>query len=292
MHIKNILVPMSAEDSNTSALETASMIARLFDGHIEGLHVPRPPVQYQYTNMGSVAATELLSRARESAEQADAEVRRRFDAVVAKRGLQVCDDPSDAKGPSASWHEMEGDEKRALAERGIIFDLVIVNRPNQGSASEGLATLEAVLFGTRRAVLVAPPEFSEDMAGLAAGGWKILVGWNRTAQSGLAVGNAAPFLARSEVVEVFSITTGAKAAGPGPDEAARYAGWHGATAKVKEVASDSRSTGAQLLAEAEEFGAHLLVMGAYSHSRLRELIWGGVTRYVLNNAGLPVLMSH
>ena len=67
---------------------------------------------------------------------------------------------------------------------------------------------------------------------------------------------------------------------------------HGVEATVKEVAPDDRTVGQLLLAESGEFGADLMVMGAYSHTRIRELILGGVTRHVLSNAQLPVLMMH
>ncbi len=86
------------------------------------------------------------------------------------------------------------------------------------------------------------------------------------------------------------VTTGAKQ-GPEPEEVAANLAWHGVAAEVKRLEPDVRSLGDVLLEDAREIGADLLVMGAYSQSRLRDRIPGGVTRAILNRAELPVLMA-
>jgi nucleotide-binding universal stress UspA family protein len=78
----------------------------------------------------------------------------------------------------------------------------------------------------------------------------------------------------------------------GADDLVSYLAWHGITARGCRFAAGAPSVGNALLREADRLGARLLVMGGYSHSRLREFVLGGVTRYVLENAALPILIAH
>ena len=89
----------------------------------------------------------------------------------------------------------------------------------------------------------------------------------------------------------MSVTTGAKL-GPSAEDIAANLAWYGISAEVLEIAPDHRSVGEVVLAEASTMGADLLVMGAYSHSRIREIILGGVTQHVITNATLPVFITH
>ena len=139
--------------------------------------------------------------------------------------------------------------------------------------------------GTGRPVLIAPGTIPEKL------GETVLVGWNKTIQSARAVACTMPFLDRVKRVIVFTVVTGAKQ-GPSVQEVARTLAWSDIKAEVKEVRPEGRRVGQILLEEAKQSGADLLVMGAYSHSRWREMILGGVTRYVLEHADIPVLMAH
>jgi nucleotide-binding universal stress UspA family protein len=147
------------------------------------------------------------------------------------------------------------------------------------------ATLEGVLSSTGRPALLAPPVKPQRI------GDTVLLGWNRTAQSARSVVSAMPFLKCAKRVIVCAVATGAKQ-GPSPNDVARTLAWHDIEAEVREITPDDRSVGRVLLDEAKEVEANLLVMGAYSHSRLREMIVGGVTKYVIEHAELPVLLAH
>ena len=98
-------------------------------------------------------------------------------------------------------------------------------------------------------------------------------------------------LQRAKKVRILSVTTGAKD-GPPADEIADNLAWHGIDCEVLELSPDNQSVGTVLLAEASAIGADLLVVGAYTHSRLRQLLLGGVTRNLLSNATIPLFMAH
>src|SRR5258706_410475 len=123
---------------------------------------------------------------------------------------------------------------------------------------------------------------------------RILVGWNAGREAVRAVADALPLLVRAAAVEVLVIDPERHRADHGQEpgaDIARYLARHGARVEVRRLSSKGEDLGRLLLAQAAAFGADLLVMGAYGHSHLNEWIFGGVTRRVLREAGLPVLMS-
>ena len=121
-----------------------------------------------------------------------------------------------------------------------------------------------------------------------------MVGWNAGREAARAVADALPLLVRAAAVEVLIIDAERGPAGHGQEpgaDIARYLARHGAQVEVRRLSSDGEDLGRLLLSQAAAFGADLLVMGAYGHARLNELIFGGVTRTALRDADLPVLMS-
>jgi nucleotide-binding universal stress UspA family protein len=153
---------------------------------------------------------------------------------------------------------------------------------NQSTNSTS-AVIEAALFDSGRPVLVAPPSPPQSVGG------NLVVAWNRTAAAARALNTAMPLFDKADRIRLVYVDTGAKA-GPSAEEAAVYVERHGFSVEIETIKSDSKAVGDSLLRYSQN--ADLLVMGAYSHSRLREVVLGGVTRHVLANAEVPVLMVH
>jgi nucleotide-binding universal stress UspA family protein len=123
---------------------------------------------------------------------------------------------------------------------------------------------------------------------------RIVVAWNATRESIRAVADALPLLVKAEAVEVLVVDHQRRPEGHGQEpgaDIARHLARHGAQVEVRRLSSGGKDVGRLLLSEAAAFRADLLVMGSYGHSHLREWMFGGVTRTVLYEAGLPVLMS-
>jgi nucleotide-binding universal stress UspA family protein len=168
-------------------------------------------------------------------------------------------------------------------------DLAIVGRPDPaGCDAIPLDLPQTLVLASGRPVLLLPPDPP------AAAGRRILVGWNAGREATRAVADALPFLVRAEAVELLVVDHERQPTKhgeePGADMACHLAR-HGVRVEVRRMSSGGQDVGRFLLSRAADFGADLVVMGAYGHSRVTELVFGGATRTVLHEAGLPVLMS-
>jgi nucleotide-binding universal stress UspA family protein len=288
MSIRSILVPLSGTDSDGVVLGTAAQVAVTFDGHIDALYARSAP-QFSPTSVegryDTARMQEFLQQFNDEIEANSKTAEANFKKILDQHQINICKEPQGLKSPSASWQIVSGLDANEINERGRAYDLIVVGgrSPNSGAGTQEI--IEAALFGTGRPVLIAPGTTPEKL------GETVLVGWNKTIQSARAVSGMMPFLDRAKRVIVFTVATDAKQ-GPSVQEVARTLAWSDIEAEVKEVRPEGRRVGQILLEEAKQSGADLLVMGAYSHSRWREMILGGVTRYVLEHADIPVLMAH
>jgi nucleotide-binding universal stress UspA family protein len=171
-------------------------------------------------------------------------------------------------------------------------DLTILGQldPDRGDAELIRPRPEQVTLASGRPILVVP------YAGhFATVGRRVLIGWNATREATRAVNDAMPLLIEADVVTVLTIDAREGPDGhgelPGADISLHLAR-HGVKATVERTVSAGISAGDVLLSRAADLGADLLVIGAYGHSRVRELLLGGATRSILQSMTLPVLMSH
>jgi nucleotide-binding universal stress UspA family protein len=147
-----------------------------------------------------------------------------------------------------------------------------------------MALLETALFDSGRPALIAPPQAPATIGG------NILIAWNGTPEAARAVAFARPLLQRAGQVAVVTIA-GAQIEGPGGEDLARHLRLSGIACETQEVA-EAESRGAAFLNEAARRGADLVIKGAYTQSRLRQMIFGGATRHIVTEATLPVFMAH
>ena len=177
-----------------------------------------------------------------------------------------------------------GQEEDVVAQQARLADITVVPHPVSGEALSSWGTLHAVLFDSGRPVLISPQAIPLQI------GTRVCLAWNGTAESASSVLAAMPWMQRAEGVAIL-YADGYQRRGPGAPDLAAYLALHGVHAEIVTFKSAGGSVGAGLLAAASAFGCDLLSMGAYSHSRLRQLILGGVTRHVLEHATLPVMMN-
>ena len=276
MSYKRIMVPLNGMDDAGQALRLAFDLGQRFEAEVIGLHAATETstaLPYMGESMSGalldnmVAALEKESAARQQAAQAALDEARQ--AVSGNGQLMV----------------RKGAEDDMLAQYGRLADLVVVARGASDTALSESPTMQAAIMNTGRPVLVAPPE----RAGTVAR--NIVVAWNGSAQAARALGAAMPLLSQADTVTLLQIDEGS-GEGPPIEDAVDYLAAHGCQAKALTQPHGHGSIGDDLLLAAHNQGADLLVMGAYSHNRIRELVFGGATLEALLDATIPVLMIH
>jgi nucleotide-binding universal stress UspA family protein len=178
------------------------------------------------------------------------------------------------------------EDDQFVGSYGRIFDVTVLGRPGRDPKGSRMATLEAALFESGRPVLIAPPSPRTQM------GTNVLIAWNCSTEQARTVAFAMPILKRASRVVVLMVEGGAAVPGPTGQQLCQYLKLSEVPAKPLTVGLNGRLTGEAVLEHANALGCDLLIKGAYTQGRLRQLVFGGTTRYILNNATLPVFMAH
>ncbi len=287
MPIRKILLPLTGTAAGEAALATALIVAQQFDAHVTALHVrvdSRDVAPLAGEGLSGAMIEEMMTATeKESTERALA-VRRMFERFVAAHGVTVAEARPNAETATASFATVTGREDDLVAQLARLADLTVVPHPESGEDVSSSDALHAVLFDSGRPVMIAPRKAPDVL------GKRVCLGWNGTTESTSAVYAALPWLQRADAVRILS-SDEYQRRGPAAADLAYYLALHNVKADVATFRSIDREVGAGLLGAAREFGADLLAMGAYSHSRLRQLILGGVTRHVLEHATIPLLMN-
>lgn len=287
MAVRKLLLPLTGTAAGEAALSTALLIARSWNAHVLALHVrvdSRDVATLAGEGLSGAMIEEMMTATeRESSDRAHA-VRSMFDRFVTKHQVMLGEPRHGMDVPTASFAAVIGREEDLVAQQARLADLTVVPHPEAGEDVSSSDALHAVLFDSGRPVLLSPQTAPETV------GTRVCLGWNGTAESASAVSAALPWLKRAEAVAILS-ADGYQRRGPAAPDLAAYLALHGVNAEIVMFQARSGVVGAGLLAAARDFGCDLLAMGAYSHSRLRQLILGGVTRHVLETAQLPVMMN-
>ena len=284
--MRTILAHLEISPVLDSILACALIAGRRYDAYIEGFHMrPGQPDVIAAGADGFVAAAPDLvagfeREAKVRAERATA----RFEAVMAEHGL-ARPGTLDSAGLAADWRVETASGPTALGNRGRIFDLIVVGRPLSDEVTPSIAALEAALFDSGRLLLVAPPEAPAEF------GRHIVIAWNGSTETARTIGFAERFLVDAEQVTVLTVERGS-VPGPSGSDLAHNLRRRGIGAAFREVRSSDRSVGRAILEETAALGGDLLLKGAYTQSRLRQMIFGGATSHILAEANLPVIMAN
>lgn len=281
MRLKDILVHLDTTEQGKLRLRLAADLARRHEAHLTGLFTLdiMMPIIAAPEAGGAAVLADLLQSMRQDGLAEAAGVEAAFHERLRLDGL------------AGEWRLVEGMAPEQLALHARYADLSVLGQGDpEGSDPAARALIEAALFASGRPVLVLPHAGRFDTLGRTA-----LIGWNASREAARAVNDALPLLARAESATVLAVNPhgglGGHGEEPGADIALHLAR-HGIKVQVEHTVSPEVSDGDILLNRAAELSADLLVIGGYGHSRLREMALGGVTRSLLRQMTVPVLMSH
>jgi nucleotide-binding universal stress UspA family protein len=276
MTYKTILAHLSDSRRAEGVLEPATQLAARFNSHLIGLHVysavPASPIPMASSALGSIVAAE-----------------RRNSEVIADTFKHM----TSGKPFVAEWQLQKlthVDLASVVMERGRGADLIVAGQTDPDWDLSPLMDFpERLAMESGRPVLVIPYAGRYPTVGR-----RVVIAWKNSRESARAVFDALPLLREAEVVHILEIKERAEdATGLAPDTSIAAAlGRHAIKAEVRTSIASDISVGDEILSRAFDLDADLLVMGAYGHARLRELVFGGATRHIAKHMTLPTLFSH
>ncbi len=288
MGFKSILVPFLDEQSARPAFAAAALLARESKGHIFCVHIRQRPVPSTTIiyPLGGVYTT-FTQEFQETENKLANDLRQLFTSLCTEEAVATvaATAHSSAKGATASWRDEEDDLFLTMPASGMTCDLAILSAG--GDKPSPLATMlaEEMLFQSGRPVLLVPS------TGLTTAPKRIVVAWNGRQEAARAVSAGLDLLRKADAVRVLTVRK-AQTPAVNTDDLTIYLRLHNVEATQTEIELVENEVETEKLdEEIREFGADLLIMGAYSHSRWREAILGGYTRHVLKHSNIPVFMS-
>lgn len=286
MAIKHILVPLYGNKFDVSVLRTALQATMALEAKLVGLFVrpdPREALPYLGEGASGQLIEDIMTSSRTGADLAYGQARKVLSEEASKMSLPMVDDMTIR--PSCALTEETGRADYVVEQASKLTDLVVFGQRSKTDDAIGGEELASALLMARRPVLLAPLETSPTFA------TNITIGWDGSQEASHAVAAAMPFLKQARHITILSIEK------EGGDVQAQtgltdYLAAHGCIGERRHIAASGRPIGEALLDESAALLSDLLVVGGYSHSRLRELIVGGVTRHIRGHTSIPVLMAH
>jgi nucleotide-binding universal stress UspA family protein len=271
MNPKTLLVPIFSSQGASPAAQAACDLASRFGASVVGLYVVDASAVAEY---GEVSP-QILDLERERLFEEAAQAERAFMALCNRRGIKV------------DWRCEEGGVRSVVMHYAHHSDLICLDAPRKESGS---AVVEYFIFSTGRPVLVVPPSYAG--AGL---GHRVAIAWNASRESARAQADAMGILGEADSVSLVTVAgplMSDRDAGVVEVDAGRLLARHGIELEAFTLHRGSTSVGETLHDWLCENGIDLVIMGAYGHSRLREMVLGGATHWMLRNSTVPMLMSH
>jgi nucleotide-binding universal stress UspA family protein len=281
MSMKTILVPTENHDAMRSALETALLLARRCDSYIEGF-----ALRWSINQIlgGDIAGGLPVDTFNEDIAEEAKQARQLFESFMQRHGV-----PRSTKTVgtlSFGWLDEAPEGESFVGSHGRVFDVIVMHRSDTESIGLHDRAIESGLFESGRPILLAPPSPPSQIA------TNVLIAWNCSTEQARATALSMPLLQRADRVTVLTVTGGTAVPGPSAEQMIQCLQRNEIVAEPMRVELDGRSTGEAILATAQSLGCDLLIKGAYTQSRLRQMIFGGATRHVLENAAIPVLLAN
>ena len=278
--MKTILVPTEDNSAMQSALDTALLLARRCDSYIEGF-----ALRWLVADFAAFDPTggTPLETDRLAAAQVETQARQIFESFM--QGHNVARSTAKIEALSFGWLDDAPQGEDFVGSYGRVFDVIVLSRPGANETFVHNRALYSGLFESGRPVLLAPPAPPPQIA------TNVLIAWNRSTEQARAISLAMPLLQKAKRVTVLTVIGGTEVPGPSAEQLIHYLQRNGIAAEPMSVGLDGKNTGQTILAAAQSTGCDLLVKGAYTQSRLRQMIFGGATRHVLENAEIPVLLA-
>ena len=279
--MKTILVPTQNTSAMKSTLETAVLLAQRIGAYIEGVPLWFGVPEFVVAELASSYSMETYRTRR---EEETAGARKLFETFMREHGVATVKTTADR--PSFGWFAEVPPGEDLVGSHGRAFDVIVMSRPDADTAALYSRAIESGLFESGGPVLLSPPTAPKQIA------TNIMIHWNGSTEQARANALAMPLLRVAGRVTVLTVVGGQGVPGPSADQVRKQLRYNGIAVEAMSIELDGRSTGEAVLAAAKAEGCDLLVKGAFTRNRLRQMIFGGATSHIMEHADLPLLMAH
>ncbi len=289
MTIRTILVPLDSSEASVEALDAAFVVAERFAAHIVALHAlarPTDVAPFMFDRLSAKMKHTFEDEITEHAEDKAAAIREIFEQHCKRYDVTVTDKPVANAGVTAAWREGHGRPSEVLVHHARLADMIVVARPHLSPSRLRLSpagdTLQAVMLDAGRPIMFVPPQWQSKQVEHAA------FGWNDSLEAARALGTMVSCLPVMKTVTVLTSKKRQESA----DLLLDYLAWHGIDADIHWLQKHGASVGPEILEQCSRAGTDLLVVGGFSHTRAREMLFGGVTRHLLAESTIVTVMVH
>jgi len=277
MAIKDLAVAFNASENSSAALKYAIQMCNKYDAVLSGVHAHMPVrVEGQISRWLSADVLETLKKA-------DAKSNRETEDLFRK---QVNNEGF--KGV-ANWISEEGNANDILAKTARYHDLLLIGQYSNPEGHKRHVRAEELVLRSGKPILIVPHGYDvRPFRGHAA------VGWDGSRPAARALSDAMQILETKERLDVITVGSKSKKAETGTPnrDIMVHLKRHGINAQRVALTATREGVGQTILDYCKDSDPDVLVMGAYGHAPLREELFGGVSRHIMQNTKVPVLMSH
>ena len=279
MPIKDILVICDAGKANDYRVETAMLLAKVYQAHVTGIHfIPYPVIPVYGDSFPDVIPYLSADQMQQSEETAN-KLCEKFNKKAAE--LEI---PSE-------WKAINGVDVRYIIDNARYADIVIAPQGYSKYGEDNTQKIDDYLsIHLGRPLLITP-----DLEKVFSLPKNVVIAWNESHEAARAVHDALPLLLYAENIHIISVTSSTneeKESIIHDNDLRIHLSHHGLDAKVASLDPSTKGTGKTILEGALKHNADLIVMGAYGHTRIKEIILGGATKYLLKNTTIPLFLSH
>jgi len=289
MAIRTILVPLDGSEAAYNVLQTALIVASRFGGHISALHVSHSALEsatYLFSGISKALRDSVEIEDKQALTRQAQEIRSRFESFCRDNSISITDRPTRSGGSTASWRHEFGSVNDILIDYARLNDVTAFARSEQRKnvVQRGVPgnTLQAVMLGSGRPILVVPPRWQARKTEHA------VIGWNHSQEASRALAMTIPWLLEMKKVTIAV----AKKREAGGNRLVEYLAWHGIKSEIEILNRKSSSAGQRILEICDAVGGDFLVVGGFSTPRARERLFGGVTDHLLSSSNIITVIVH
>ena len=273
--MRNILLPFEYIETIPHLIECAVSLAKKYNSSVSGVAIHQR-IDSFIAQEGSIVFDSLHHD--ENKEEAIKYKEKFIDHInILKKS------DTDLKDLKYKWLSEELENQKYLGDLSRVYNVVIISRPYQELQSASLSSIQTTLFDGGRPVMLIPMNKQIDI------GKKVVISWNCTTESSRAVFAALPILKQASDVTILTVEK-VITDGPSGEQVSELLASHGIDAKPVTISGDEKKIGDSILDFSQSVDADLIVKGAYTQSRLREIIFGGATRHLMLHSEIPIYL--